>query len=90
MCLCLWYTCDSAYVNIGLTVISLITLFNAYPLPSLVPRLSDRAKATKGWGEGKAAANKSLVSTVLRLYVSLRSHRHNDYFLLFIALLLLQ
>ena len=24
---------------------------------SLVPRLSDRTKATKGWGEGKAAAN---------------------------------
>ena len=34
--------------------------------PSLVSRLSDRAKATKGWGEGKAAANESLVSTVLR------------------------
>ena len=33
---------------------------------SLVPRLSDRAKATKGWGEEKAAANESLVSTVLR------------------------
>ena len=33
---------------------------------SLVPRLSDRTKATKGWGEEKAAANESLVSTVLR------------------------
>ena len=54
-----------------------------YSSPSLVPRLSDRMKATKGWGEEEAAANESLVSTVCGFYVSLHSHRHNDHFFVF-------
>ena len=41
-----------------------IHLFNT--IISLIPRLLDRTKATKGWGEEKAAASESLVSTVLR------------------------
>ena len=41
-----------------------IHLFNT--ITSLIPRLSDRKKATKGWGEEKVAASESLVSTVLQ------------------------